>query len=166
MNRKRIFVLVTGLVLVGASFFFAERLRAQEPTREPAAQGGTMMYQNSADLTATAQQVQAQYQQMVKGMQEMNATMQQHLTAMNDAQGSQKIDDMATVLNDLAQRQQMMSGWMMRMEPAMMMSQMMGEFGNGMMGGNWGSMPMQNGGGMGHGMMGGRMMGGSTQQSR
>jgi hypothetical protein len=89
-----------------ASAALAQQSQPKAPEHLGSGQSGMM----SANMGDPCKQMMAMRTQMMAAMNAMDASLNQKVAAMNAAKGSEKIDAMAVVINEMAtQRKQMMA---------------------------------------------------------
>lgn len=115
MKRNQVFLAVFFFVLGAATLVGGQKPAEEHP----------MMGQKSQPaISAPCQSMMVQNQEMVTKLKQMDEDLQAKLKVMNNAQGQQKVDVMAAVLNEMVSqrkqmRESMMAGHQHMMGPMM-----------------------------------------------
>ncbi|MBE0599610.1 MAG: hypothetical protein IH614_20410 [Desulfuromonadales bacterium] len=122
MNRKKVIPFVLAWLVVAAP---AGALAQAQP-------GGGQMASGSGEMPEACRQMLEQRTAMKKEMAEMDAKLQESTQKMNAAQGDQKVEAIAVVVNQLVDQHRAMHERMQAMGP-MMMHHMAGHMKQGTM---------------------------------
>ena len=120
-----ILAILAVLLLAGAGLVWAQGSNATPSPEQPGTpMAGSMMGQHGSMMGAEGTMgdhdaMQAQHQAMIEQMQAMNAKLDSLVETMNQAEGDQKVDAMAAVVNELVAQRTAMSQTMGCMQPGM-----------------------------------------------